>query len=375
MSAYQDSRTNKWYVKLRYKDWTGKRKETTKRGFCTKREAKAWEMDFHRLQSGSQNMIFSDFVTMYERDMQPRLKESTWETKSDIIRTKLLPYFQEKKVNEIKSSDIIQWQNTLLKHRNGGGKPYSSSYMKTVHNQLSAVLNYAVRHYDLQKNPASVAGNMGSEKGIVMQFWTQEEYQRFAEEMMSVPLAFYCFELLYWCGIREGELLALTPADFDFQAKTVSISKTYHRIKKADIITEPKTPKSKRKVSMPDFLCKEIQEYFQSCSQLGTTDRAFPVTKNFLNYHLKLGAQRVGNKPIRVHDLRHSHVSLLIDMGFSAVAVADRMGHESIDITYRYAHLFPSVQPQMANQLNQVRMDSGYAGRTAKQQTGGVIND
>lgn len=244
MPAYKDVKTNTWYIKLRYKDWTGVVKTTTKRGFQTKREAVQWEAEFQLLQAGDLNMPFADFVKIYERDMQPRLKESTWETKSDIIRTKLLPYFGGKKLNEIKSSDIVQWQNALLKHRNEQGKPYSSSYLKTVHNQLSAVLNYAMRHYNLRQNPARVVGNMGSEKGIIMQFWTKEEYLCFAEEMMEVPLAYYSFEMLYWCGIREGELLALTPEDFDFNAKAVSISKTYHRARKKDIITDPKTPKS-----------------------------------------------------------------------------------------------------------------------------------
>lgn len=358
MPAYKDSKTNTWYVKFRYKNWKDETKWITKRGFSTKRDALQWEKEYVLHKAGDLSMTFAEFVKRYKDDMRPRLKESTWDTKTDIIATKLLPFFGEKKVCEIKTSDIVQWQNELLKYRDGAqGKAYSSSYLKTVHNQLSAILNHAVRYYNLQQNPARTVGNMGSEKEISMNFWTKEEYLRFAGEMMEVPLAYYSFEMLYWCGIREGELLALTPNDFDFQAKTVSISKTYHRAKKLDIVTAPKTPKSKRKVSMPDFLCEEMQDYFKMCNELAPTDRAFPVTKSFLCYNLKAGAQRAGNKPIRVHDLRHSHVSLLIHMGFSAVAIADRMGHESIDITYRYAHLFPSVQKQMASQLNGLRED------------------
>jgi len=151
--------------------------------------------------------------------------------------------------------------------------------------------------------------------------------------------------------------MALTEKDFNFAAKTVSITKTFQRIKGKDIITDPKTPKSRRIVKMPDFLCEEIQDYFQMCYKLRATDRAFPVTKSLLYNNIVSGAKRAGLHRIRVHDLRHSHVSLLINMGFSAVAIADRMGHESIDITYRYAHLFPSVQSQMADQLDQIRKE------------------
>lgn len=70
---------------------------------------------------------------------------------------------------------------------------------------------------------------------------------------------------------------------------------------------------------------------------------------------MKRGSEKAGVKRIRIHDLRHSHVSLLIDMGFSAVAIADRMGHESSDITFRYAHLFPNIQDDMANELDNER--------------------
>lgn len=81
---------------------------------------------------------------------------------------------------------------------------------------------------------------MGEEEGKEMLFWTKEEYEKFAEEMMDKTLSYYAFEMLYWCGIREGELLALTPEDFDFEAKTVLINKTYHKIEDEDVVTPQK---------------------------------------------------------------------------------------------------------------------------------------
>ena len=92
---------------------------------------------------------------------------------------------------------------------------------------------------------------------------------------------------------------------------------------------------------------------------LKPTDRLFPVSKGYLHHMMNKGSEATGVPRIRIHDLRHSHVSLLIDLGFSAVAIADRMGHESIDITYRYAHLFPTRQTEMANQLNNERIAKG----------------
>ena len=176
---------------------------------------------------------------------------------------------------------------------------------------------------------------------------------------MDKPVSFYAFEMLYWCGIREGELLALTPSDFDFQKRTVSITKSYQRIHGQDLITTPKTPKSVRVVQMPQFLCDEIQDYLKQLYGIESNDRVFPITKSYLHREMDRGCKQTGVKRIRIHDLRHSHISLLIDMGFTALAIADRVGHESVDITYRYAHLFPNRQTEMANQLDQLKDKEG----------------
>ena len=154
----------------------------------------------------------------------------------------------------------------------------------------------------------------------------------------------------------EGRLIGTTGfADFDFEKGTVSISKSYQRMDKRDVITEPKTPKSNRIIKMPDFLTEEIQEYVKQLYGVGKHERLFPISKNYLHREMKRGADEAGVKRIRIHDLRHSHISLLIEMGYSAVAIADRVGHESINITYNYAHLFPSTQHDMADKLNQFR--------------------
>lgn len=94
-----------------------------------------------------------------------------------------------------------------------------------------------------------------------MQFWTKEEYLKFADAVMDKPMSYYAFEMLYWCGIRKGELLALTPGDFNFRKGTVSINKSYQRLHGEDVITSPKTRKSVRTIRMPEFLCDEMQDY------------------------------------------------------------------------------------------------------------------
>ena len=200
---------------------------------------------------------------------------------------------------------------------------------------------------------------MGKAKSKEMLFWTKAEYSKFADAMMDKPVSFYAFEMLYWCGIREGELLALTPADFDFERGTVSISKSYQRLKGRDVVTTPKTEKSNRVIKMSKFLCEEMQEFLKSLYGIEPSDRIFTISKHYLHNEMDRGSKAAGVKRIRIHDIRHSHISLLIDMGFTAIAIADRVGHESIDITYNYAHLFPSRQSEMADRLD-VEREGGF---------------
>ena len=224
MSVRRDNKRGTWMVQFEYQDWSGNRKGVTKRGFTTKREAVQWESNYKLKLSGNLDMTFGDFVEVYKKDRFPRIRKSTVETKENIIDTKILPYFKSKKLCEISTTDILQWQNSMLKETNPAtGRPYSKSYLKTIHNQISAIMNHAMRYYSLKENPAKTVGNMGSEKDIKINFWTQEQYQKFAEVMMDDSLAYYCFEMLYWTGIRKGELLALTREDVDLDRNIAHI--------------------------------------------------------------------------------------------------------------------------------------------------------
>ena len=149
MAVYKEEKTNTWKVYYRYTDWKGERKQTTKRGFATKREALAWEREQLNKTQADLDMTFASFVETYTADMKSRIKENTWHTKDHILRTKILPYFGKRKICEIQAKDIIAWQNEMLKGKDKNGKPYSPVYLKTLHNQLSAVFNHAVKYYGL----------------------------------------------------------------------------------------------------------------------------------------------------------------------------------------------------------------------------------
>ena len=304
-------------------------------------------------------VYFSNYLTMHGRmtGELEQLRQILQLCKKNKEIRMLYLTGQERKIAEIEPKDVIAWQNHLLAFKRANGKGYSASYLRKIHSQLSAIFNHAVDFYHLPSNPAQKAGNIAIEEYKEMLFWTKEEYLKFADVMMDKPVSYYAFEMLYWCGIREGELLALTPADFDFTTHTLRINKSYQRLNREDVITPPKTFKSNRFIKMPQFICDEMQDYMGMLYGLKEDERIFTISKSYLHHEMNRGSKVSGVKRIRVHDLRHSHVSLLINMGFTVLAIADRMGHESIDITYRYAHLFPSEQTQMAEQLDIERME------------------
>ena len=353
MTVIKNQKSNTYEVRTYYKDWTGVRKQKTKRGFKRKCDAQEWERAFKLKENLSLDMYFADFVDLYLNDIKSRIKYNTWLTKKHIVEKKILPYFSKKKLQEIKPSDIRQWQNTMMNYRNKQGEGYSQVYLKTIHNQLSAILNHAVNFYDLKSNPARKAGSMGKERTKEMLFWTKEEYMKFIEAVADKPISFYAFEILYWCGVRMGELLALTYNDINLEEKTISINKSYQRLKGKDMITQPKTPKSIRVITMPDFLAEEFREYCSHLYGIMKKERLFRFTKSHMEHCMATGIERSGVKRIRLHDLRHSHASMLVDMGVAPLEIAERLGHEKVETTLNtYSHLYPSTQSKLAGLLD-----------------------
>lgn len=350
MKAEKDPKTGKWLIQYRFTDWQGKRRKSTKRGFATKREAEEWLRTFLVTQKADFDMKFEEFLKMYYADMETRLREHTMRTKKYIIDLKILPYFGQKRVNDITDADIRRWQNELIK------KGYSPTYLKTINNQLSAIFNYAVKYYDLKGNPCTKAGSIGKSRAEEMSFWTIDEFRQFVDCIMDKRQSYMSFMILYWTGMRLGELLALTPADIDLDKHTISITKSYQRLGKKDVVTPPKTPKSKRLITIPEFLVVDIKDYMDSLYEVQEDDRLFPVTKYFLEHEMQRGIKASGVKRIRIHDLRHSHASMLVELGFSPLEIADRLGHEKIETTLNtYSHLYPNKQIKIAD-----RLDSEY---------------
>lgn len=347
MPANKDpEQPGKWLCQFYYTDWTGARKKKRKRGFATQREAKAWEQEFLKHQQADMSMTLSSFSDLYMEDMAHRVRASTHENKRFIIDTKIKPYLGNKPMSAITPPDVRKWQNELI------AADYAPTYLKTVNNQLTAIFNYAVKFYSLKENPCHKAGSMGKKNADEMQFWTTAEYKQFREAVKDKPRAYMAFEMLYYTGMRIGELMALTLADVDYEAGTVTVSKSYNRLNGEDIISPPKTPKSNRVIAAPQFLFEELQAYVSQLYGVGPSDRLFPFTKHFLEHEMRRGCTASGVKRIRLHDIRHSHASLLVELGFSPLLIAERLGHEKVETTMNtYSHLWPHKQQEVVDRL------------------------
>lgn len=324
MSVYKNRNTGKWYCIFRVTDWTGKRKQIKKAGFARRSDAIEYERNYTAKEQGSLDMSFGDLADLYMADAKTRLRATTCATKQHIFDTKILPYFRDQKVTDITPSKICQWQNGLIK------KGYAPTYLRTINNQLTAIFNYAVRYYNLPQNPAAVSGSIGSKDAGEMDFWTLDEFDQFIAGMAGDPTACMAFNILFWTGMREGELLGLCLNDVDFDRGGIHIRRDYARVDGVDILQDPKTERSARFIPAPDFLMDMIREYAARLYEYDPADRLFPFTKYWVNEQLKRCCERTGVKLIRVHDVRHSHVSLLINGGADPLLIYRRVGHKRV---------------------------------------------
>ena len=148
-----------------------------------------------------------------------------------------------------RSDDIANWQNEIKYVVQPNGKHFSESYLRTIQSQFNSIINYALNKGYMKSNPLVDIKNMGI-KDKRVEFWTPEEYEKFAYYAMEYSQYYYAYEVLYWCGLRIGELLALSLSDIDFEGGIISVTKTYNQLSGREIISTPKTPSSVRKVSI-----------------------------------------------------------------------------------------------------------------------------
>lgn len=356
MPVYKDEKRGSWFASFYYLDTLGVRKRKKKEGSRTRKEALEFERDFALQTETGPKILFDDLLALYIEDCKSRLRPTTLKAKGYMLKTKILPTFTGKRVNDITAKEIRQWQNQLLT----SSPTYTPTYLKCINNQLSAVFNFGRKYYGLHTNPVANAGAFGRKRAEAMQFWTREEFMSFSEAIKDNDESHIAFLILFWTGMRSGELLALQASDILLKEHSIRINKNYARLSGEDLILPTKTPKSNRMVTIPQWLCDELARFIRDSGRATGKGRLFTLNKYYLNREIQRGCRLAGVKKIRVHDLRHSRASMLIELGFAPLLIAERLGHENVQTTLEtYSHLYPNKHKEVADRLQDIVMSSG----------------
>ena len=349
MPVYRDEKLKTWYVKFRYRDRQGKAHYTTKRGFKTKRDALKYEFEFKASSIEKIDIKLSVLAEKYLTDKKMRIKDSHYKVVEYTLRKHFLEHLGYLKVSELSPTIMKEWQSSLIKEN------LKRNTLLRIQTTVSSLLNYAVKYYGLKENPLRIVGSIGNTKKEArrVQFWTFEEFEKFISAVKNYKHKI-CFKILFFGGLRVGELLALNRKDFNFRENKISITKS--KIQSTGEISTPKTPESEREVYMPVEIMKEVKNYIRNLKVIPVAPSPiFNTSHSALWLSLKTCAARAGVKRIRVHDLRHSHASHLIHLGVPITTISRRLGHKSPKITLDvYSHMYEESGKQTAELLNDV---------------------
>lgn len=343
-----------WYVVFRVE-----KKQVRLNGFTTKREAEEGYYNYlHSSSKPKQEIITTQILfEKYKHFISTNLKPASVKSACDVIRLYVLPEFADKDIKKITTEDIEKWQENIIK------KGFHFKYKSKIYCGFCAMLNYAIKHNYLESNVVNRVGNFkNNEPKKEMLFWTEEEFIKFYK-VIDDTLWKAFFSFLYFTGCRKGEALALNWKDIDFKEKLVTINKSINRkgLEGATFeVTTPKNRASYRKILLPDKLIEILKDYKKYCEKLdGFNENMFvfygssPLVEQTIRRRMNEYSDLAGVKHIRVHDLRHSHASLLINKGQNILIVSQRLGHSDITQTLNtYSHLMPNKQKEIIGALN-----------------------
>lgn len=373
MAQKYDKKTKKWYYYGSYVKH-GKRIQYKKRGFTTERKARIAEEDFRaRIEQEQDKILFNELIDKYEQFTYGRIKESSYDKHQSILK-KWRSRFGDIFVQDLDEDEIQEFVNEL-------DDKYSKRYVEKIFYTANSVFKYGIKKKLIKLNPLDFVERNArpNEQEKEMLFWEPEEFNGFIK-YVDDPLWNTMFSTLFYMGIRKGEAFALQWKDIDFKAKTMKIYKTSGQKQRARKVkyTTPKTDNSYRTITMPNALMEKltnwnnIEKNFYGYSQdsfVFGNDLPIPaetLRRNFDRY-IDLANEKIKENAlndvsfeepiqrIRVHDLRHSHASYLINnksVGFTDFDIAKRLGDTVETLHKTYAHWFKKKDSKIVEFMN-----------------------
>ena len=340
--------TGRWNARFTLTLINNKKKRIFKRGFKSKKEALEYERETILNNSKAATIPFKNAVNQFLEFKKPRIKESSYRVLE--LTLKSITYFDNILISEITPIQVSTFQNELI-------KTYKPRTIKNINSYIKMLFNWCVRYKGLATNPFNMVDRLKLETDKRMDIITIAEFNQIIEKIKNDDMKLI-FKLLFWTGLRLGEARALKIDDIDFNNKTISVTKTYTHLKGKDVITTPKTKSSIRIIKIDDILIQDIKDYLNKARYILDDNFIFRYNKSYYLAIFKDITLKVLGKSLRIHDLRHSHASFLINNGVDVLLISKRLGHTNTTITLNtYSHLYPDKESEAIDLINKIKKD------------------
>lgn len=342
---YKDDKRNTYSFKVYYIDFYGKRKQAFRRGFLTIKDAEKAMIDFLANHSNDCTMPFDAVVEQYLKycTFEKELRTTTLKTKKSIINNHILPYFNNKPINKINQRDILEWHHKLKNDDSN----YNDTYLYDISNLLIYIFSFAVNFLNLTDNVAEKCGSIGHSRNKHNDIFTEDEFYLFLDilndEKFNKLNGIYRkidnytltigFKVLFYTGLRIGELLGLTVDNLNTETKELTIAYQYQNNEFCD----PKTKASCRTIPICDKLFNDLRNFCDKFNIKSPTQRIFASLNRYnLRRALKTTIKLSNLHDMRLHDFRHSFSAYLHHIGATPQEAQDMLGHAKLSTTTDY---------------------------------------
>lgn len=352
MPAYKDKNTGKWYCQFYYHDWTGKNRHKVKRGFNRKKDAEQWELEFlntHQTNDISLKQMLDEFLVHIDTKVALKIiKPTTAYNYKCAISFYVIPYFPiSLKLSAITPKTINTWLITLSNTTSHMKKRLNNNTILLARRILSQAFDFAVKNQYISENPVKKSESLKSTTAT-KKIWTLEEYQRFYDTI-DKPAHRIIYNLMFFCGLRIGEVLALSVQDFNRDTKSIHIKKTIMRIGYEVYVGPAKSAYSIRELMLPNYIYNQLCQWIDSMYKPKKTDRLFPLSVTSIYHMLKRRIEKLNLPVISLHGFRHSNASMLYNLTKDITLVSHNLGHKNPHITWSvYSHMIPGEDKNAA---------------------------